>query len=65
MSVIQNTKNSLRNLGRTVRAMLREVFDEAAYERYLARTCSQRCQESYRSFLDERQTMMARKLRCC
>ena len=52
-------------VARTVRAMLREIFDETAYERYLARTCSERSKESYRSFLDERQTSMARKPRCC
>ncbi len=65
MNFSQRLKAMAVQFARTARAMLREVFDEAAYERYLARTCSQRCKESYRSFLDERQTVMARKPRCC
>ncbi len=65
MNIGQETKNKFRNLTQIVRAVLREVFDEEAYERYLARTYSERSKESYRSFLNERQTAMARKPRCC
>ncbi len=65
MNIGQEIKNKLRNLTGIVHAMLREVFDETAYERYLTRTCSERSKESYRSFLYERETVMARKPRCC
>jgi hypothetical protein len=65
MNVKQRLKKVVVDLIRTARAVLREVFDEAAYERFLARTCSMRSKESYRSFLYERQTAMARKPRCC
>ncbi len=65
MNVGQRCKKGIVHLAQTARAVLREVFDEAPYERYLARTCSDRSKESYRSFLNERQAAMARKPRCC
>jgi hypothetical protein len=46
-------------------AMLREIFDEAAYGRFLTRTGSHRSSASYREFLRERETATARKPRCC
>ena len=48
-----------------VRAALREIFDESAYERYLARTDAERSVSSYRAFIRERENAMARKQRCC
>jgi hypothetical protein len=46
-------------------AMLREIFDEAAYGRFLARTGNHRSSASYREFLRERETATASKPRCC
>ena len=48
-----------------VRAMVREIFDESAYERFLARTQNSRSVESYRQFQREREAGMERKPRCC
>jgi hypothetical protein len=48
-----------------VRAALREIFDESAYERFLARTDSERSVSSYRAFMLERENAMTRKQRCC
>ena len=46
-------------------ATLREIFDEAAYERFLVRTEVVRSVSSYRDFLLEREASIARKARCC
>jgi hypothetical protein len=45
--------------------ILREVFDESAYERFLARSGKQRSVNSYREFSRERESSLARKPRCC
>jgi hypothetical protein len=55
----------LRRVFRILGAMLREVFDEAAYGRFLAQTGSHRSSASYREFMRERETATARKPRCC
>jgi hypothetical protein len=46
-------------------AILREVFDESAYERFLARTGDERSVASYHAFTRERESSLARKPRCC
>lgn len=48
-----------------IKAMLREIFDESAYDRFLARTGNGRSVASYREFSRERETSLARKPRCC
>ncbi len=48
-----------------VRATLREIFDEAAYERFLRRQGSRASQSSYAAFLRERQSAVERRPRCC
>lgn len=50
---------------RAVRLTLREIFDESAYSRFLALTKAERSRESYRAFLRDRESLMARKPRCC
>ena len=49
----------------TVLAVLREIFDENAYQRFLLRTNSTASVESYRQFQRERESGMATKPRCC
>jgi hypothetical protein len=44
---------------------LREIFDESAYERFLLRTNTPRSTASYREFLREQESGIARKPRCC
>jgi hypothetical protein len=55
----------LRHAWQIVRAMVREIFDESAYERFLARTQGRRSVASYRQFQREREAGMERKPRCC
>lgn len=42
-------------------ATLREIFDEAAYERYLARQGAEVSRESYAEFVDGKKP----KVKCC
>ena len=48
-----------------VRAALREIFDESAYDRFLLRNNAARSIASYRKFTRERDASMQRKPRCC
>jgi hypothetical protein len=50
---------------RILRATLREIFDENAYDRFLRRTDSARSVASYREFARERDSALNRKPRCC
>ena len=56
---------SIRHVWRVLVATLREIFDENAYERFLSTTHTSRSKASYRSFLLERESFMARRSRCC
>ena len=49
----------------TVSGMLREIFDESAYDRFLLRTHASRSIASYRAFTRERDSAMLKKPRCC
>lgn len=55
----------LRYAWQIVCTTLREIFDEAAYERFLARTQSSRSIVSYREFQRERESAIATRPRCC
>jgi hypothetical protein len=46
-------------------AALHEIFDESAYQRFLVRTGTTRSVVSYRAFLHERESGVARRPRCC
>ncbi|MFZ0863586.1 MAG: hypothetical protein WCA27_18885 [Candidatus Sulfotelmatobacter sp.] len=46
-------------------ATLREIFDEAAYERFLSRTKMESSPSAYASFSRERESGQAPKPRCC
>jgi hypothetical protein len=48
-----------------LRATLREIFDESAYDRFLLRTNASRSVASYRAFTRERDAAMLKKPRCC
>lgn len=48
-----------------LRATLREIFDESAYDRFLVRTHSSRSTASYREFMRERDAAVVKKPRCC
>jgi hypothetical protein len=52
-------------VSRVAKATFREIFDESAYERFLARTHCERSVSSYRAFIREQENAVARKQRCC
>jgi hypothetical protein len=49
----------------TLLAALREIFDEAAYARFLRRTQMTHSREAYAAFWRERESVHARRPRCC
>jgi hypothetical protein len=53
------------NFFRILRAMLREIFEEAAYERFCSRERFAVNQESYAKFLRESEQARLHKARCC
>jgi len=58
----------MRHVGRALRiliSMLREIFDEAAYARFLQRTQSESSAEAYAAFWRERESACARRVKCC
>lgn len=56
---------SLRRALQVAIAVLREIFDESAYDRFLARTQTSRSVDSYRDFRRERDASTAQRPRCC
>jgi hypothetical protein len=61
----EKSGNRVRNAWKLFRDILAEVFDESAYQRFLRRTNDVATNESYRAFLRERETTIAKKPRCC
>jgi hypothetical protein len=56
---------SLRELLGLVVAVLREIFDEAAYQRFLDRTRLQSSPNAYAVFQQENEQARSRRPRCC
>jgi len=52
-------------MARVSRAVLREIFDESAYERFLDRSQLQSSASAYAVFLRENELAKARRPRCC
>ena len=50
---------------RILLATLREIFDEAAYQRFLSRSELQSSPDAYAAFWNERQSDPARPTKCC
>lgn len=50
---------------RFVLCVLREIFDENAYARFLAREGAASSRDSYAAFLREREAVVQRRPRCC
>jgi hypothetical protein len=57
--------NPLRRVGTILLAMLREIFDESAYARFLSRHGLTSSVEAYAAFMREAEIVKARKPRCC
>jgi len=55
----------IRNAGSVLMKVLREIFDEAAYARFLSRTQSASSTEAYAAFTRERESVQNRRQRCC
>ena len=57
--------NPLRRVGTILLAMLREIFDESAYARFLSRHGLTSSVEAYAAFVREAEIVKGRKPRCC
>lgn len=55
----------VREFFQTAAAALREIFDEAAYARFLERTRQRSSRAAYAGFLRERAASHERRPRCC
>jgi len=55
----------LRTAVRVFVTVLREIFDEAAYERFLRRRQIASSAEAYHAFYHERESAYVRRTRCC
>ena len=61
----ERSRDRLIKIMQTIKATLREIFDESAYDRFLLRTHESRSTASYRAFISERDAAMVKKPRCC
>lgn len=50
---------------RILLATLREIFDEAAYSRFLTRTRTPTSRQAYAAFCRERESSQAKRPKCC
>lgn len=57
--------NNLLKVSRILLAMLREIFDEAPYARYLKRTNVLSSPAAYAAFCRERESARSRRPKCC
>jgi len=55
----------LREMVNVVLAMLREIFDESAYRRFLERKQMVSSCKAYAEFMQENELLRARRPRCC
>ena len=63
--MLPKVKVMLEGIRSIVLITLREIFDENAYARYLARTGVAASRVSYAAFLEERRAAELRRIRCC
>jgi hypothetical protein len=55
----------IRNAGSVLVTVLREIFDEAAYARFLSRSQRASSTQAYAAFTRERESVQNRRPRCC
>ena len=55
----------LKQAGATLVAVIREVFDESAYQRFLSRAQLPSSQQAYAAFRREDEVLKTRRPRCC
>jgi len=58
-------KDSLKGAWMTLLAALREIFDESAYQRFLARNAIGSSREAWAAFAREQASRKERRARCC
>jgi hypothetical protein len=58
-------RRTIRDFMAIALAALREIFDEAAYARFLSRAGMASSSEAYAAFWREREKSCARRPRCC
>jgi hypothetical protein len=58
-------RQTFNTVAKLLMATLREIFDEAAYFRFLERKRTELSRESYAEFLRENEIAKARRPRCC
>jgi hypothetical protein len=57
--------NRFVEAARILLATLREIFDEAAYTRFLSRTKMESSREAYAAFRQEFEEVKTRRPKCC
>jgi hypothetical protein len=57
--------SALSRVTSTIQAILQEIFDESAYQRFLDRTQLQSSPNAYAIFLKENEQAKSRRPRCC
>jgi hypothetical protein len=62
---MKRVQNITRDFAATVVAALREIFDETAYARFLARAGTVPSRESYAAFCLEFEEAKMRRPKCC
>ena len=65
MTGLIRLRNALAKAVSVGLAALREIFDESAYARFLARSHATSSPESYSAFLQEQAESRNRRPRCC
>jgi len=65
MNTLREVRSVFDRVFGIVRLTLREIFDEAAYARYLQRAGATVSRESYARFLAERDQTRVPAARCC
>ena len=55
----------IKTIGRIVMDVLREIFDESAYTRFLTHHQLSSNRSAYAAFLHEQENVKARRPRCC
>jgi hypothetical protein len=67
--IVKARPNRIRALilrsSRLIYAMLREIFDESAYQRFLDRTQLKSSSDAYAVFRQENEQSKSRRPRCC
>jgi len=64
-SQVETRRTNFERVVKLVVAALREIFDEAAYSRFLDRRKLSSSREAYNAFRQEYEAAKARRPRCC